>query len=145
MRGLKLFLLFLIFCSLNGCSVVKESVKGFAGVSTKVLEDNRKEAKVKDFGFSLDITRSKVKAALKEEGSYIYSEGLSSNLIAVYVSDKDTTPVGIFLTPLDENNTRIEVSSPSTYGKEVIADAIFNSLSGIVKPKVEKGIFDVKR
>ncbi|MBN2830781.1 MAG: hypothetical protein JXL82_00665 [Candidatus Omnitrophica bacterium] len=135
MEGIKLFLFCLILCSLTGCSGISEVVRGVAGVSTKVLEDKRKDAVVGDFSSDFDTARSKIKAALKENGSYIYREDLSSNLIAVYVSEKDTTPVGIFLTALDIDNTRVEVSSPSTYGKEVIAKVIFNALRGIPNAK----------
>jgi len=144
MRGIKLFLLLLALCSLSGCSGLKEAVKGFAGLSTKALEDARKDAVTRDFNFGLDETRGKIKSALAENGSYIYRDDLSLNLIALYISESDTTPAGVFLTPLDKGNTRVEVSSPSIYGKEVIAKVIFDSLSGIPKTEKRKGIFDAK-
>jgi hypothetical protein len=138
MKAVKLFLLFLIFFSLNGCSGLGEAVRGFWGVSTKVLEDTRKDAITSDFNFDFDTARSKIKSALKENGSHIYREDLSSNLIAVYVTEKDTTPVGIFLTALDVDNTRVEISSPSTYGKEVIAKVIFSALKGTPDAKKQQ-------
>jgi len=92
----------------------------------------------------LPIIHKKIIDVLKKEGAYVYRDDLSRNLIALYLSETDTTPVGVFLTEVDKGNTRIEVSSPSTYGKEVIADIIFSSLSGTRKPKVGKGISDAK-
>ena len=145
MIGIKLFLLFSVFCFLSGCSGFKETTRGFLGVSTKILEDNREGAMKKDFNADLPTIHQKIKDILKIEGVYVYRDDLSTNLIALYVSDADTTPVGIFLTEVDKNNTRIEVASPSTYGKEVIADIIFGTLDGTRKPKDEKGKTDAKK
>jgi len=145
MKGVKLFLLFFIFCFLSGCSGFKETTRGFLGVSTKILEDKREGAIKKDFSGDLETIHNKIKDILKKEGSYIYRDDLARNLIALYVSNADTTPVGVFLTEVDKNNTRIEVSSPSTYGKEFIADIIFSSLDGSRKLKNEKGKTDAEK
>ncbi len=128
-------LLFLVLFALHGCCGLSEGVRGFAGLSTKVLEDTRKDAITKDFNIGFDISRSRIKSALKDNKSYIYREDPSCNLIAVYVSESDTTPVGVFLTSLDKDNTRVEISSPSTYGKEAIAKVIFDALKGIPDEK----------
>jgi hypothetical protein len=145
MKGIRLFLLFSIFCFLSGCSGLKEVARGFTGVSTKILEDKCGEAIKKDFSGDLATIHKKIKDILRIEGAYIYRDDLARNLIALYLSDTDTTPVGVFLTEVDKGNTRIEVSSPSTYAKEVIADIIFSSLSGTRKPKIEKGKLDAKK
>ncbi|MBM3243280.1 MAG: hypothetical protein FJZ12_00350 [Candidatus Omnitrophica bacterium] len=137
MRFLKFALFILVLYSLSGCSGMKEITRGFCGTSTKVLEDTRKDAVVRDFNADFETIRINIKSALKENKSYIYRENTSVNLIAVYISEQDTTPVGIFLTALDIDNTRVEISSPSTYGKEVIAKIIFNSLKGISDGKKE--------
>ena len=131
MNRVVLVVLFSVLFILSGCCNLKEAVRGFAGLSTKVLEDTRKDAVAKDFNASFDEARSTIKNALKENHSYIYREDSTCNLIAVYVSESDTTPVGIFLTSLDKDNTKVEISSPSTYGKEVIAKVVFNALKGI--------------
>lgn len=124
-------ILFAVLFILNGCSGLKEAVRGFAGLSTKVLEDTRKDAITKDFNTSFDTARITIKTALKDNHSYIYREDSSCNLIAVYASESDTTPVGVFLTSLDKDNTKVEISSPSTYGKEAIAKVVFDALKGI--------------
>lgn len=145
MIGAKLFFLIFIICFLSGCSGLKETTRGFLGVSTKVLEDKRETAIKKDFSGDLATIHNKIKDILKKEDAYVYCDDLTRNLIVLYVSDTDTTPVGVFLTKVDKNNTRVEVSSPSTYAKEVIADIIFSSLNGTRKPKDVKGKLDAKK
>lgn len=145
MKGIKIFLLFLIFCFFSGCCGVKEACRGFLGVSTKILEDTRKDALKKDFSGDLETTHKKIKDILKAEGAHIYRDDLPEHLIALYVSEEDTTPVGVFLSEVDKTNTRVEVSSPSTYDKEFIAQIVFGSLSGTIKPGKGKGKIDAKK
>jgi hypothetical protein len=113
---------------LLGCAGIKEGIRGFWGISTKVLEDGRKDAVKKQFNYDFDACFKKVKETLKRNGSYIYAEDLNKKMIAIYLSEEDTTPVGIFFEEIDANNTQIEVSSPSTYAKESIAKVLEDSL-----------------
>lgn len=117
---------------------MKEGTKGFLGVSTKALEDNRESGLKKKFNFGYNNCSEKVIKALKESGAYIYSQDPKKGMIAVYISTEDTTPVGIFLTKIDVNNTEVEVVSPSSYGKETIAKIVFDELLGVVKTKKDK-------
>lgn len=119
-----LFLLFIIF----GCAQIKEAARGFAGTSTKVLEDNRSQALKQNFHYSYNVCYAKIKTVLKEKGSYIYREDAKQQLIAAYLSSDDATPVGLFLKRVDDNNTLVEVSSPSTYAKEVIFKYLISGL-----------------
>ena len=113
-----------------GCETMKEGFRGFLGVSTKVLEEERGNAVTKEFKFDYADTYAKTKKALHAMHSYVYREVASEKLIAVYISSADTTPVGIFLTPVDAGTTRVEVVSPSTFGKEYIAKKLFLRLEG---------------
>jgi hypothetical protein len=130
----KFWIAFLIFafCILHfiGCASLKEAAKGVAGISTKILEESRKDAVKKTFSYDYQACYDKVKSILREKGSYIYRQDPKENLIAIYVSEADTTPVGIFFTGIDANNTQIEVSSPSTAAKELISARIFSALEG---------------
>ena len=129
----------------SGCVTPKEACKGFLGVSTKVLEEGRNDAIKKEFNFDLVTCHNKVRTILKETGSYIYCDDLRKDMIAVYISEEDTTPVGLFLTEVSKGVTLIEVSSPSTYGKERISKTVFSALiTGVIKP-VEKGKFDADK
>jgi len=119
---------------LLGCATVKEMSKGFIGVSTQVLEEKRKDALKKSFALGYNDCYIKVKNILNLQGkeSYIYAEDSKNKMIAIYLSPADTTPVGIFFTEETGPSTLIEISSPSIYAKEEIANRIF---AGLVKEK----------
>lgn len=126
---------------LSGCSTVKEMGKGFAGVSTQILEQKRADALKKSFALSYQDCYAKTKEVLTkdapakdalEQGAntpYIYAEDSEKKMIAVYLTPTDTTPVGIFFTEEAGVNTLIEISSPSIYAKEEIANRIFSGLA----------------
>ncbi len=130
---------------LLGCATVKEAAKGFVGVSTRVLEEKRKEALKESFVIGYDSCYAKVKDILKEKDkeSPIYAEDVQKKMIGVYFSETDTTPVGIFFTEEEKGRTMVEISSPSTYAKEYIANRIFTGINALIKPKGEKT--DVKQ
>jgi hypothetical protein len=128
-RNLSLLICALFFVTLiMGCASFKETVKGFAGVSTKVLEDNRKTAVTRIFNHDYNACYNKMEEALKSIGAYIYAKDKAKHMFAIYVSEKDTTPVGLFLKDIDKEHTQIEVSSPSSYAKEMIAAKFFPAL-----------------
>ena len=130
---------------LLGCATVKEAAKGFVGVSTRVLEEKRKEALKESFVIGYDSCYAKVKDILKEKDkeSPIYAEDVQKKMIGIYFSETDTTPVGIFFTEEERGRTMVEISSPSTYAKEYIANRIFTGIKALIKPKGEKT--DVKQ
>jgi hypothetical protein len=125
-----------------GCASFKEGCKGFLGVSTKVLEDARKDAIAKEFNYSHKQCYEIVRKALVKQAAYIYSEDKSKDMLALYVSEEDTTPVGIFFKEVSPGKTQLEVSSPSKYAKELIANAVFSALANPLtlekKENVEK-------
>ena len=126
--NVKAALFFIIgFCIMNliGCETVKEGAKGFLGISTRILEDNRKSAIVKTFDFDYFACYTKALDILKAMDTYIYSQNIKRHMIAIYISELDTTPVGIFFKEEAANKTQIEVSSPSTYAKEFISSKVF--------------------
>lgn len=113
---------------LTGCAAVKESAKGFAGVSTKVLEEKRSGAIKNEFAISYPECYVRVKKIVGAHDSYIYSDDTQKRLLAFYLSKEDTTVVGIFFTEIDSQHTRLEISSPSIYAKELIAKRVFSEL-----------------
>lgn len=118
----------LLLTTLIGCAMLKEGAKGVAALSTKALEEERADAVKQTFNYGYSKCYEDIKAMLKRYGSYIYAEDAKKKMIAIYISEEDTTPVGIFLKAVDENNTQIEVSSSSTYAKEFIARRITRAL-----------------
>ena len=152
MRKNMRFIMVVISCLftvvLLGCATVKEMGKGFVGVSTQVLEENRQDALKKSYALDYNGCYVKVKEILKgyekEKESPIYQEDAKKKMIAVYIARTDTTPVGIFFTGEPENKTLIEVSSPSIYAKEEIANRIFTGMDKLLKPKPLGEKADVK-
>ena len=130
---------------LLGCATVKEMGKGFAGMSTKVLEAKRKDSLKKSFVLGYASCYEEVKKLLtgkekrSENVSCIYAEDKNKKMIAFYLSSTDTTPVGIFFTEEAKNKTLIEVASPSNYAKEIIAKNIFSGLDALINPKPRGG------
>lgn len=123
-----LFGITLMLLSLSGCAGITETAKGFAGVSTRQVEEAREGALVKTFNCDYAECDARVREALAQINSYIYAQDKDKRMIAVYVTEKDTTPVGIFFKETAESRTQIEVSSPSTYAKELIAGKLFGAL-----------------
>ncbi|MBM3250311.1 MAG: hypothetical protein FJZ09_05675 [Candidatus Omnitrophica bacterium] len=128
MNRLFYFIACILILIMTGCSTVKEAAKCVAGISTKELEDLRKDAIKKSVDLDYDICYNRVKRILKKAETYIYAEEPAKNLIAIYLSETDTTPVGIFITKQDKDKALIEVSGPSTFAKEFISAKIFDSL-----------------
>ena len=127
-----------------GCVRIKEAGRGAAGISTKVLEEHRKGAVIKIFDFDYNTCYAKIKDFLVRRGSYIYTEDAKKRLIAVYVSKEDTTPVGLFFREISPASTQVEVSSASTYAKELIANKISRVFEQGEGLEEEKGQDDVK-
>lgn len=151
MKSNKLFILVTMCCLLStvllGCATIKDLPKGIAGVSTRVLEDSRKDALKKSFALSYNDCYAKVKDVLVKNtvakdtldnavgAPYIYSDDSRKKMIAIYLSETDTTPVGIFFTEESATNTLIEVSSPSIYAKEEISKKIFSGIDALINSK----------
>jgi len=145
MRVFKYLMFLFLIIAAAGCATVTDTLKCVAGVSTNALETWRDEAIKKIFAFDYATTESKVREILKKTGAYIYADVKEKQLIAFYVSEADTTPVGIFLTQIDASDTQIEISSPSTDAKEIIAKRVFNYLEGKIEEKdTKKGELDAK-
>ena len=133
-----IFLVFSFTILVSGCAGLKEAAKGIAGISTKVLEEGRASAIKKTFNFDYFTAYTKTLDIFKDKkfGSYIYAQDIKKHMIAIYVSEQDTTPIGVFFQEVDANHTEVQVSSPSTFGKEMISTRLFSALSG--KPIVEE-------
>ena len=117
------------------CATMQETGKGIAGTSTKVLEEGRANAITKDFRYDYFTSYTKSLDALRDMSAYIYTQSLKGHMIAVYVSRRDTTPVGIFFKELDATNTQVEVSSPSLTAKGLISARLFKSLTPVEPQK----------
>ena len=134
-RYLKIIFVLFIGISVLGCASLKEKTRCVAGVSTKELEEGRKDALRKTFTYDYPSCFSKTKGILQDIGAYIYAKDINKNMIAIYLSEQDTTPVGIFFKEIDSVSTEVEISSPSTYAKEMIAQKLFTALETTSPPQ----------
>ena len=96
------------------------------------------------FNYDYDSCYVEVKEMLLERDSYIYAEDSEKQMIAIYVSQSDTTPVGIFFKEIDSGYTQVEVSSQSTYAKETIAKRISNHFKKMLSQDEWKGTEDAE-
>jgi hypothetical protein len=120
--GMAMF--FCIFMAHAGCAGLTESARGIAGVSTKVLEDGRKNAVRRSYPVDYAKCREIVNGVLADSKVYVYARKDAQKMIAFYLSETDTTPVGIFFTAQGEASTEVAVSSPSRHAKELILDKV---------------------
>jgi hypothetical protein len=124
----------LLCVAVAGCAGgLKEVVRGIEGNSTKVLYETRVTAAVKEFACPAEDCRQRAGEILGEMKTYVYRQ--EGELTAIFVSQQDTTPVGIFVTAAGEDRSRIEVSSPSSAARELIARQLFTCLENSLKTK----------
>lgn len=109
-------------------SNLKETAKQVLAISTKELEDSRDKAIVKIVDYDYATCYQNVTDTLIGIGSYIYAK--KEDLIAVYISQTDTTPAGVFFKQIDKDKTQVEIVSPAADTKEYLAENIFSVLVG---------------
>jgi len=117
-----------LMVSLMGCATIEEGARAIAGVSTRAVEKGRKTAIGKTVNQDYFTCYTKILEMLKQTDAYVYSRDVKKKMIAFYVSQSNTTPVGVFFKEIDAKNTQIEVSSPSTYAKEYFSAKVFKEL-----------------
>ena len=126
---MRLFTILIVSLGLvGGCVGVREGTRGVLGISTKVLEDTKPQAAIKSFAFALDACSAAVEEELAAAGAYVYARDPEKHLTAVYGSPADTTPVGIFLEPVDGETTKVLVSSPSSPARDFLSGKLFSAL-----------------
>ncbi len=123
----------IIFCCIalsaaSGCALRNDTIREIAGISVFELEGLRKNAEVKIFGEDYFTCFTKTLDILKKLDMYIYRQDIKKYLIAVYMSKEDSTAVGLFFKEVNKDETKIEITSPSSYAKEFVAKRIFTIL-----------------
>jgi hypothetical protein len=115
----------LICVGLSGCVIPKDALRATLGNSVKILEEGREQAYVKIFDYDSKTSYEKAMAVLCKM-PYVSIYATNSQMIAVYYVNPNTTPVGVFFTPIDAARTQVEVSSPSRSAKEWVARNVFS-------------------
>ncbi len=114
--------LFMCGCSTCGNVNVWREV---TGTSTKGVEAARVDAMKKILDYDYKTCYEKVEACLKKM-PYVSVYYKDKGMIAIYVTNPNTTSVGIFFTETDSGHTQVDVSSESTPTKEWVANSIFS-------------------
>jgi hypothetical protein len=128
---LKIVAALLVVVFLSGCATSQEVVRGFLGVSTKDLEDCRKDAAVGIMNCGYDECYGKVAKTISIlPKAYIYAK--SGDMIAFYYVNPNTTPVGVFFKAQDPSHTQVEVSCQDSGFKEKILNIV---ITGKLPPK----------
>ena len=125
-KGVAVCIAVAVVCS--GCASFKEKAKGILGISTKSLEELRPSAATKIFPLDHGVCYNRTKAALAAMHAYIYAQDAQQTMIAVYASEQDTTPVGVFFKSITASTTQVEVSSPSSEERDNFSDKLFSIL-----------------
>ena len=113
-----------------------EAFKGFFAVSTRELEELKKDAMVKVFEYDYKTCYDKALAIIKKmPDTAIYVE--RKDLIAVYCVCLNSTPVGIFFEEVDPAHTRVLLSSASSRAKDWVASNVFSE-------KIQKPVEKIK-
>lgn len=128
----------LIVILLCGCASMKGGIRAVTGCSTREVENSREKSIKKVFKYDYFTCYANVRKALIDIKAYIYAEDKKKDLIAIYVSENDTTPVGLFFQEIDSLHTQIEVSSPSSFARDLIAEKIFSHLEASSQNEKEK-------
>lgn len=121
----KILIILSVSVILSGCATPTELLKEFLGVSTKELEEARKDAAVKVFDYSYDTCYKKTEAIIKAMPKVsVYAQ--NEEMIAFYYIDPNTTPVGAFFKRVDPAHTQVEISSQDLNSKAWVARNVFS-------------------
>jgi hypothetical protein len=147
------FLILISFIFLSSCAHGPiESTKSILGISTRALEEARTNGAYMVFDAELDACYNKTLEALKEIPAKVYMQNKTKGIIVAMgfrnntfglkgdnlQNDPlneiiDTTELGIFFTKLENNKTKIELSSLSSSLLEFASGKIFDKLQSKLK------------
>lgn len=127
---LLLALFVLTILGLNGCARIMEPFKTMWGSSTRVLERARAEAISKTYSRPSDEVFREIAKIAQLQAWEIFIKDKKQGLIDVMgvPGGVNTTEVGIFVSALKENETKVEVASLSTNTKRIAAETLFAEL-----------------
>ncbi len=107
-----------------------EIPKSIWGSSTKALEEYRSTAMVKDYPCALDSCFDDILNIASEFELDIFIKERRRKLIVLmgFEGVTNTTEVGIFLTPITDVQTKLEVVSLSSSAQRIATELIFSQL-----------------
>ena len=115
---------------LSGCSTVGEVSKTIWGSSTRVLEQERINALTKVYDKDYWTILKTAVTYLENKGYIVFKKDeVRGVLIVMGVPGAvNTTEVGVFFVELNDNQTRVELTSLSTNAKRLLSNSLFHGL-----------------
>lgn len=141
----RFMLLVVLVFSISGCMASEEYARKVLGVSTEDLEVRRSTGIKKNFDMDFDSCFERAQEVLKDIDAYIYARQKWNELIAIYRTEKDTTPVGVFFSAVSGKVTEVEVVSPSSFIAEEVSQKLFLGLEGKPIPVSQKEIEELEK
>jgi hypothetical protein len=134
----------MLMIGLCGCADVRDIPKSIWGSSTRVLEDARKTALVKTYDKSYwDCYKAAAKVVQKKNYVLFNKDDVRGYMVIMGIPGSvDTTEVGVFFVEVNDQQTRIELSSLSTNAKRLLAKSLFHGMDiifGLAPPDKEEG------
>ena len=118
-------LLILLSAGVSYSATPADVFKDFFAVSTRELEELKKDALVKIFEYDYKTCYEKTLALIeKMPDTKIYAR--EEGVIAVYCIALNDTPAGIFFEKVDESHTKVLISSASSPAKNWVASNVFS-------------------
>ena len=127
------------FVLAQGCASFSGRVNGFLGKSVREIESSRIKSVKLVIPGDYDTVYAGVLSELKKEGRYIYRQDRNGRLIAFYMSNENTTVAGVFFKETAEGKIELEIASPSSDARNLLAE----SLSVLVPPVLEPVVPEV--
>lgn len=154
----RLTFLTIILTVFSGCQFLKNTAdnmwdfpKTFWGSSTRALEKARSNALTKTYDKGYwDCFRTALKIVKKKQLVVFKKDEVRGLMVIMGIPGAvNTTEVGVFFVELNDNQTRVEISSLSTIAKRLLAKTLFHEMDvafGLVAPdKATGSITDLKK
>lgn len=126
----------LLSTGISYCAPPTDAFKAFFAVSTRELEELKKDALTKIFEYDYETCYKKTLALVEKiPNTQIYVK--KKDAIAVYCVSLNNTPVGVFFEGVDASHTKVLISSASSSAKDWVASNVFSE-------KVQKPVARLK-
>ncbi len=123
------------------CTTPREMLKIAIGNSTRSIEQARPNSLTKVVGYDYGTCYVKTETLIKKIPNLsIYAK--NEDMIALYYTEVNVTPVGVFFTEMDPNHTRVEIASESPDAREYVAKSVF---AGEVVKDTDKLVVEVRK
>lgn len=121
-----------LICTLASCARISNAGKIITGTSTRALEQAPAQSRLKQtFRAGYPVVYQRILNILKERHAlaFLHSQKKQRILAMNLLGETDTTEIGIFFTPLSQEETQVEIVSLSPGRLKLAAGMIFSELA----------------